>query len=277
MRTILLIFVSGTYLLMGQQDSGGLTARALFYREDTAAAAPAKAAKPKPAAPQTRTSSKRRPDTRPQESSTPANQGTVLPVAAHLGLRYNIVQVDPASGHSESVDSKKVFHQGDCIALRVESNAPGYLYVFDQGSSGRWQALLPSPEMPEESNLVKARGVMQVPAGYCFKFDNTPGVEKLFVVLSQNREAMQDINNAIRKGSPKTETPPPASGQLVLSASLLDRQVERMRAELQSRDLVIQRVAQPEASGEPAHAVYVVNAASMPSKRVVTEIRLQHE
>jgi hypothetical protein len=265
------------------QSEGGLSARALFYREQpdqdklppVASARPAAVAKPPAAPPKTKTPVAKAPP------HTPAPGVPVIPVVQNLGLRYNVLLIDPASGKATATDPDRNFRRGECLALEFESNRSGYLYVLSQGSSGKWQPLLPSPEMPEESNIVRARTRVRVPTSHCFQIEDPPGVERVFIVLSRNPEEMYDLNDAIRGGSKVTSPAAPATspGPVMLAMARLDREVERFASDLRGRDLRIKKIAQPEASGEMPNSVYVVNASTggSPSDRVTTEIRIEHK
>jgi hypothetical protein len=265
---------------ISQQQPGELSARALYYREqpDEDKLPPVPAAKPagarKTAArPKTAAAKPQTPDGVPVR---PAVAG--IPVVQNLGLRYNVVLVDPRTGRSEPVDAGRMFESGECIALEFEANRSGYLYVLEQGSSGRWLSLFPSPEMPDESNVVRARSTVRVPARHCFEIEGVPGVERIFVVLSRNPEDLAQLHQAIRSGRPEEPGPAPAgkSETTLLAMNRLDREIARFANDLRSRDLRIKKIAEPEAAGEPPNSVYVVNASSTPADRVVTEVRIEH-
>ncbi len=263
------------------QPAEGLSARALFYREqpDKDKLPPVASVKP-PAAPRVKQTAKQQPPaTRP-----PASSGVpIIPVAQNLGLRYNVLLIDPASGAATPADPDRTFRRGECVALEFESNRSGYLYVLEQGSSGKWQPLLPSAQMPEESNIVRARTRTRVPSSHCFEIEDPPGTERIFVVLSRNPAEMYELNDSIRSGGGSETAAPsaaPASGTTLLAMARLDRAVGQFTSDLQSRDLRIKKIAQPEASGEPPNSVYVVKASTGGgggSDRVTTEIRIVHK
>ena len=216
-----------------------------------------------------------------------------IPVVKHLGLRYNLLLVDAQSGKAEPVDSDRVFQPGDCIQLDLEANHSGYLYVLDQGSSGNWKPLLPSPEMPEESNIISSRTRVRVPQGYCFTIEGPPGDERVFVLLSRNPAELYDLHDSIKggdAGSGAAESGGAGSGgpaaqpvshkhagTPVMTAELrLSHEVNRMEASMARRDLKITKIANAEDAAEPPGSVYVVNTSEVSSDKVVTEIRIKH-
>lgn len=276
------LFLLLTASLAWGQQPGELSARALYYREqpDQDKLPPVPAAKPA-GAPKAQRPAMAPPQTAQQKKREPKAGAAVIPVVHNLGLRYNVMLIDAASGAAQPADPERKFRRGECLALEFEANRSGYLYVLSQGSSGRWQALFPSAEMPDESNIVRARTRVRVPASHCFQIEDPPGVERMFVVLSRNPEDLYDLHDAIRGGRGGTPAQAPSGGgqapPVLLAMARLDREVERLAADLRSRDLKIVKIARPEAAGEPANSVYVVNASTAaPSDRVVTEIRIDH-
>jgi len=199
-----------------------------------------------------------------------AAQKVAVTTGQHLGLRYNVVLIDPASGKAEPADSDRIFQPGECVALQFEANRPGYLYVLEQGSSGAWNPLLPSALMPDEANVLKARTTLRVPEKHCFEIEGPPGEERVFVVLSPNPEDFYDLHQSIKNNSGAADAPG------LLTQDFLAQEVKRLEANLRDRDLKVKKITQPESAGEPPNSVYVVNASSSSTDRVVTEIRIQH-
>jgi hypothetical protein len=254
------------------------------------AAAPKSAATPKAAAAAKRSTSPDpgpdRPADAKKRTASPdpgpdrAAATPVIPVVMNLGLRYGVLLVDPRSGQAEAADPARVFKSGECIALEFEANRSGYLYVLEQGSSGKWLSLFPSAELPDESNVVRSRTTVRVPARHCFEIEGAAGTERIFVVLSRNPEDLAQLHQAIRSGRTEAPGPSPApavkSGGTLLAMNRLDEEIARFAGDLRSRDLRVKKVTQPEGDGERANSVYVVNASTAPSDRVVTEVRIEH-
>lgn len=264
------------------QPASELSARALFYREQpdqdklpaVSKAQPAVARKSPAAA---KTSNQRKP-------ANASGGVPIIPVVQHLGLRYNVMLVNSQTGAAEPADPDRTFRRGECVGLEFEANRSGYLYVLSQGSSGRWQSLFPSDQMPDESNIVRSRSSVRVPVNHCFQIEDPPGTERLFVVLSRNPEDLYDLHEAIRTGRGGSGAPAPAAPGVkpapeLLAMARVDREVQRLAADLGSRDLRVVKVARPEAAGEAPNSVYVVasSTAATPSDRVVTEIRIVHK
>jgi len=192
-----------------------------------------------------------------------------------LGLRYTVVRVT-ANGSVDASDGD-VFHAGDCVQLKVESNAAGYLYVLHHGPDGNWQPLMPSPKMPDESNRIEAFKEVQIPARYCFRFDNNPGTETLFLAVAGGASTMPLLRKAIFSENESTQpaSKPEPEGPTMLALNL-DHQVDALRG--RGMDIMqVERVVEGPKDATQAHAVYVVNRADAPTDRVIAEIRLRHE
>jgi len=262
-----------------QQDAAPLSPKALYYQgwqDDDNGPAKSDTKQRKPTPP--------RPIAKPVAASQDGqNTGSsvVTPVAQHLGLRYNLLLVDRASRKSVSVDRDRLFHRDECIQLEFAPNHSGYLYVFLQSSSGKWQALFPSSSMADEGNGVKARETVRIPANYCFQVDPPSGTEHLFVVLSRNQEDIDALDKAVR-GKNKSQ-PAPVAPQTdsptasIVAENRLDAEVQRMRAELGSKDMSVQKISEPDRPGEPVDSVYIVNASNVSSDRLVSEILIRHD
>ncbi len=276
------VLTSALLLLPGlgwsQQDAAPLSPKTLYYQgwQDDDSAPPKSEAKPKKTVPV-------KPVAKPvasssQDSHKAAPSVVATPVVQHLGLRYNLVLVDRKTRKSVSVDRDRLFHRDECIQLEFAPNHSGYLYVFLQSSSGKWQPFFPSTAMADEGNALRAKETVRIPANYCFQVDPPAGTEHLFVVLSRSEEDIDALDKAVRgknkaNTAPQTETPAAS----IMADNRLDIEVQHMREELGSKDMSIQKIAEPDRPGEPQDSVYIVNASNVSSDRLVSEILIRHD
>jgi hypothetical protein len=194
----------------------------------------------------------------------------------HLGIRYNLLLVDGAN-QGVAVDSDHVFRKGDRVALEIESNRSGYLYVLARQSSGSWQALLPSPQMADESNVIDPGRKIRVPEAYYFEIQDPPGAEHLVLVFSRDPQDFYELYQGIKNQNAAPAPSRPDTGAVQLAdASRVDSALARMRREFGTRDIAIRKVSQPLSAGEPTGSVYVVNSSAKPASSVVTEIEVNH-
>jgi len=269
-----------------------LTARQMFYA--TRQEPPAKA-KAKPA-----TIAARRPAAgapAPPTLEAEARPASIVPVAytasaaAPLGLRYTLSKKTDEG--TVIVSPADTFHTGESIAINLEVNDAGYLYMVNQGSSGNWLVLLPSRKIDNGDNSVHPNKTYS----YRLRFTGDPGVERLFVIFSRTEEpdlerliyslkggkvAPASTPRKTPKGTPAEETPIEEPAPKTMLASLTpidDAVVDRLR-EVYSRDLDIETVDNDQSeghSGPKGTAVYVVNPKGSPDSRVVADISLRHE
>ncbi|MDQ6708723.1 MAG: DUF4384 domain-containing protein [Acidobacteriota bacterium] len=202
----------------------------------------------------------------PRPSQPPSNRepppsagGNSLKLVSNnsLGLRYSLLK-KAASGYIETRPDS-LFQAGDKIRLHVTSNAPGYLYIVQRGSSGNWTPLFPSPEINGGRNEVEPGKEYEIPggSGEDFELDEHSGVEQIFILLTRKPEPDLDkIVQALRGTST-------ADGPLID-----DSIVRQFRSEVQPRDLIFTK----------GGANYVVNTNpdSKPDPRVVVDVKLTH-
>jgi hypothetical protein len=199
-----------------------------------------------------------------------------------LGVRYSILRREGAE--SVEVGSDEVFRSGDRIRLRVEVNGSGYLYIIHRGSSGVWRPLFPSAEVAGGDNRVEKGKPYEIPPGYVFTFDEQPGEEKLFIVLSRQPESdLEGLIYSLGDGKKAGEPPKQQEGKYLLAQNMVtigDGLVDRLR-NVYARDLIIEKVDErtpPPASGPSKEkAVYVVNPARSEDSRVVADVTLIHK
>ena len=197
-----------------------------------------------------------------------------------LGLRYSVLkQSDKAL---VEVKPDTVFKAGDHIRLSVMSNQKGFLYVISRGSSGIWTPMFPHPESSQKSNEIVAGHKYSVPGGddEYFVFDEQAGKEQIFILLAQ--QPVEDLDTLISTISSPPAGPPATSPAMpaVLKADsrLNDSVIDRLRGEMQARDLVFTRVNKEPAAASEETAVYVVKPSLGPGakNRVMVDLALNH-
>ena len=271
------------------QEESRLTARELFYREDAPLAVVAKK-QTKTGGP-TQTKAKTEvavaavPDRRPEGDSgvvgTTPSGVPLVQAALHLGVRYNVLKVvDREAKRREPVDPDTSFVAGDCVAVELMPNRNGFLYVFNRGTTGAWQALLPSPDMPEERNRVTNGKVATIPSEHCFEIDANAGTERLLVVITEKEEDARRLSDAMRQQQPAPQAVPvPAGGvPVMLAGGRIPHELEMMRTgQMIGRDIKLAKMGSSRQEGEPANAVYAVKTSASANDRLVIEIALRHE
>ena len=171
---------------------------------------------------------------------------------SYLGISYWIDLMDH-HGKFVRTTASRIFRSGDRIKLNLRSNRNGYLYVIGVGSTGTSRVLFPDSE--EVANGIKAKVTYAVPFDNNLKFDDSPGEERLLVLLSQ-----RPIRQLGRGGKvPMRETQ-----QLVASAHVPG-----------AKDLVLEEEV-PETGAEPA-TYAVIPVSALGDKGTLTlQIKLKH-
>jgi len=110
----------------------------------------------------------------------PAPKAPVVKPALDISLEKK-----GADGKVELMAADHVFEPGDTIRFRVKSDYDGYLYVMDQGSSGRFATVFPSSDAGAD-NVVKRGQSYLIPAtddGW-FEVSGPAGFDVLYFLLS---------------------------------------------------------------------------------------------
>ena len=171
---------------------------------------------------------------------------------SYLGISYWIDLMDH-QGKFVRTTASRVFRSGDRIKLNLRSNRNGYLYVIGVGSTGTSRVLFPDSD--EVANGIKAKVTYAVPFDSNLKFDDSPGEERLLILLSQ-----RPIAQLARRG----EVPTWETKQLVASAHVPG-----------AKDLVLEEEV-PETGVEPA-TYAVIPVSALGEKGTLTlQIKLKH-
>lgn len=194
--------------------------------------------------------------------------------AGPLGLRYSILKED--GGGTVEVDADTAFRSGDRIRLTVRTNDRAHLYIVQRGSSGNWGVLFPSQEINGGNNVIEKDRAYEVPAGHWWAFDEQPGKERLFIVLSRQPEPnLEKMMYQLKQGD--GPPPPPEKMLVAQDRPINDSLVQRVKSEVYARDLVFEKVDDKTPGEKKEKAVYVVNKTGSAESRVVTDVTLNHQ
>ncbi len=196
-----------------------------------------------------------------------------------LGLKYSLLKL--SGGEWQEVPTDSMFHSGDRIRFRVETNGPGYLYIIAQGSSGTWQPMFPSAEKDGGSNRVEGFHSYIMPPKTRFAFDEQAGTEKVFLIFTREKQAdLENMILSLQGGKAKPASSPavvPEAAPPVLRASIDDEMVGRLRTTY-ARDLIVEAVEPDTPGGEKKEsAVYVVNPTGSADSKLVADLLLVHK
>jgi hypothetical protein len=222
-------------------------------------------------------------DTLPPPSAKPAAAPTtsakaVPPApssgALNLGLRYSLLLVGKSGAGGQVTDPERNFRKGDCVAVNLESNRSGYLYVLARESSGDWSPLFPEAGAQQENNRIDPGQVVRVPKHSCFEIEDPPGAENLFVVLSRNLRDIDELTDSIKNPGEKTNLAVNHVAQQFGTRELSYRAVVNSEPAATPPASTAPKATPKKA---PEHAVYVVTGADKPASTLVTRVEIRHQ
>jgi hypothetical protein len=86
-------------------------------------------------------------------------------------------------GSAEAMATGHVFNKGDTIRLKLTSHYDGYLYVMDQGTSGRFATVFPGVQTGSDNRVFMGQQNL-VPASGWFEVDGPAGFDVLYFLFS---------------------------------------------------------------------------------------------
>jgi hypothetical protein len=110
---------------------------------------------------------------------------------ARIGLGLTLFMRD-SNGLAVRTDPTHQFRKGDHVRFLVETNADGFLYVFNTTDGGQPIMIYPDPEVDEAGNYFQAHVPFEIPSSLSaeerlrwFTFDDHTGAEKLYFVFTR--------------------------------------------------------------------------------------------
>lgn len=204
-----------------------------------------------------------------------------------IGLGYTIFMKDK-SGGLLAVDASQEYKSGDRIAISLEPNTEGYIYVFNAENDRDPQMLFPNILLDNGTNAAHAHVRETYPAdlAYAFEFDQTPAIEHVYVIVSRRPLDGVPTGNALAEFCGKSRDdcywkPTPEQWARIKSGAAGGRVTEAKNtqlAQLQKHPVqpsTLQRGIKIKRD-DPAPAVVRVNA-SPDSDTLVTVIKLAHK
>ncbi len=142
--------------------------------------------------------SRRRPKTEPvAKPVTPTTVTTTTTITSdkaakpRIGLGLTLFMRD-SSGLAVRTDPSREFRQGDRVRVLLETNADGYLYIFNTTDGGKPVMIYPDPELDEAGNYIQGHVPFEIPSSLAaeerlrwFTFDQNSGAEKLYFVFTR--------------------------------------------------------------------------------------------
>jgi uncharacterized protein DUF4384 len=137
-----------------------------------------------------------------KKDGSPPTHGTPAIVnVPRMGLGLTLFKRD-SNGLSVRTDPSHEFRKGDHVRFLIETNADGYLYVFNTTDNGQPVMLYPDPELDEAGNYFQAHVPFEIPSSGApeerlrwLTFDEHGGAEKIYFVFTREPLAAVPIED----------------------------------------------------------------------------------
>jgi hypothetical protein len=123
----------------------------------------------------------------PSTSSEPSRPVNV----ARMGVGLTLFMRD-SNGLAVRTDPDHEFRKGDRVRVLLETNADGYLYIFNTTNDGPAVMIYPDADLDEGGNYLQAHVPFEIPTSLApeerlrwFAFDDVAGTERLFFVFTR--------------------------------------------------------------------------------------------
>jgi hypothetical protein len=118
-----------------------------------------------------------------------------------LGLGLTLFMRD-SNGLAVRADPTRTFRKGEHVRVLIETNADGYLYVFNTTDAGQPVMIYPDPELEEAGNYIQGHVPWEIPSSAAaeerlrwFTFDQNAGTERLYFVFTREPLAAVPIED----------------------------------------------------------------------------------
>ena len=116
---------------------------------------------------------------------------TTVATGQRIGLGLTLFMRD-SNGLAVRANPSREFRKGDRVRVLLETNADGYLYIFNTTNDGAPVMIYPDPELDEAGNYIRAHVPFEIPSSMAaeerlrwFTFDQNAGAERLYFVFTR--------------------------------------------------------------------------------------------
>lgn len=129
---------------------------------------------------------------------------TPSPAALVSAMTVSVVRQDKR-GRVGIVSPDTTFYSGERVKVSIQAAQSGFVYILQQGTSGKVSLLYPDPLISGGSNQIAKGLKVTIPSGNgWFRFNDDPGSETVYVLFSTNRTEglMDSIERSVAKDGP---------------------------------------------------------------------------
>ena len=180
-----------------------------------------------------------------EEEAAPPKPAPAAPNAVPEPEKQAVVAVKTTieldrGGQKTNVLPDYEFKSGDKVRIIYTTNIDAYVYWMSQGTSGQYFMLFPN-EKAGTDNWVKKNQEHTIPVTGTFKFDETPGVEKILLIMSPVK--VPELEKAAQEAMVK-------GGKLDSTSGNVNSMVASNQSKRQTRDLVFEETENKETAVE---------------------------
>jgi hypothetical protein len=136
--------------------------------------------------------------------------------------RMELVLERYESDNWRAIDPALVLAQNDRVRFRFRSNFDGYLYVSNQGSSGKYEQLFPRQETGQDNRVASGRDYQVPSTSAVFRISGPAGYDTIYWLVTPAR-----VNDA----PPRVDVPSGYSGKPLTLTPRCDDAVLKARGE----------------------------------------------
>jgi hypothetical protein len=206
-----------------------------------------------------------------------------------LGIGLTLFTRD-ANGLAVRVDPSHEFHRGDRVRFLMETNADGFLYIFNTTDGGAPVLIYPDPALDEGGNFIQAHVPVELPSSVATEerlrwltFDEHAGAERLYLVFTREPLATvpidEDLVNYCRARETNCPLRPAAElwaqiqKELAVPVQVAKTQVYGRPQTVNEHDATTRGIGLSKSDPEPA---VIMLTASTVSNMLVTTVDLIH-
>jgi len=103
---------------------------------------------------------------------------------AGSGLRASVLLPSSGKGGLREKSARGTFQDGQRFRLNVRSAEGGYLYILCRTSTDDARLLYPYGNMDQDENVLDPGQARMVPSRDWYRFDNDPGMERVYILVA---------------------------------------------------------------------------------------------
>lgn len=100
-----------------------------------------------------------------------------------VGLKFQLFYCPETGGTTRPSRPDRIFNYGDRLKIQIEPNIEGFLYIWQEGSSGNPKLLFPDERINRGLNQIRSWQKMTVPAEGWWQIEGPPGNDHTMIIL----------------------------------------------------------------------------------------------